>query len=320
MFNPFNGKGKGEREMKVTPQELQERQSWTLYQKIDHALGAIDSFLSVYPNAVVAYSGGLDSTVMLHLARIVKPDIKAVFANTTNEFSDIVRFVKDTGNVDIVVPKKSFIEVLETEGFPLVSKIVARMIYDCRHPTDNNEVSRNRYLTGVNGKGEKCTQLVIPQKYRFLLDVPFETTYKCCDYLKKNPMKKLSKNGVIVGTMAENSQSRKNAYLNTSCVDIHNRACRPMSIWLKHDIWQFIRNNKIPYCKVYDEGEENTGCVNCGFGCMYDKYRFCRLQNREPQRLEKILSVTNNGIEYGEALRMVGFKFQPNAKQILINF
>lgn len=306
--------------MSMTAKELQERQIWTLNQKIDHALYIIDAFLSQYPDCVVAYSGGIDSTVMLHLVRMIDPNRKAIFANTTNEFNDIVRFVKDTENVEFVLPKKSFIEVLETEGFPLVSKIVARMIYDCRHPTDGNATVRNRYLTGINGKGEKCTQLVIPQKWRKLLDVPFETTHKCCDFLKKNPMKELSRNGVIIGTMAENSLTRRNAYLKTGCIDLASGSCKPMSIFFKSEIWEIIRKRKIPYCCIYDKGEKDTGCKNCGFGCMFDPYRFFRLKEREPKQLERIMEVKNNGIPYHEALSMVGFKFQPAPKQLFINF
>ena len=78
--------------------ELRERQSWTLRQKIDHSLGVIDQFVSRLNGQVyVGFSGGKDSTVLLDLCRIVKPDIKAVFCNTGNEYPDIVRFVRELG-------------------------------------------------------------------------------------------------------------------------------------------------------------------------------------------------------------------------------
>lgn len=78
----------------MTAKELEKRQHWRLDHKIDHALGVIDQFLSRI-DAYVSFSGGKDSTVLLDLCRMVKPDIKAVFCNTGNEFPEIVQFVRD---------------------------------------------------------------------------------------------------------------------------------------------------------------------------------------------------------------------------------
>ena len=76
--------------------ELTERQAWTLAQKIDHSLGAIDQFYRRLDGKVyVSFSGGKDSTVLYWLARKIYPDIKAVFCNTGNEYPDIVRFVNN---------------------------------------------------------------------------------------------------------------------------------------------------------------------------------------------------------------------------------
>ena len=79
--------------------ELKERQAWTLDQKIDHSLGAIDQFYQRLDGKVyVSFSGGKDSTVLYWLARKIYPDIKGVFWNTGNEYPDIVRFVNKTKN------------------------------------------------------------------------------------------------------------------------------------------------------------------------------------------------------------------------------
>lgn len=78
----------------MTVKELQKRQGWSLDHKIDHALGVIDQFLSK-TDAYVSFSGGKDSTVLLDLCQIIKPDIKAAFCNTGNEYPEIVQFVRD---------------------------------------------------------------------------------------------------------------------------------------------------------------------------------------------------------------------------------
>lgn len=89
----------------MTIQELNTRQGWTLSQKIDHAVGTVEAFLSRTGKVpYVSFSGGKDSTVLLDIVRrFVDRDIKAVFCNTGNEYPEIVRFVRSTENVTIIV-------------------------------------------------------------------------------------------------------------------------------------------------------------------------------------------------------------------------
>ena len=53
----------------------------------------------------IAFSGGKDSTVLLHIARQMYPNIKAVFVDTGLEYPEIRRFVKTFDNVEILRPK-----------------------------------------------------------------------------------------------------------------------------------------------------------------------------------------------------------------------
>lgn len=52
---------------------LQERQRWTLEQKIDHAVATVESYIArTGKTPYVSFSGGKDSTVLLDLAHIWK--------------------------------------------------------------------------------------------------------------------------------------------------------------------------------------------------------------------------------------------------------
>ena len=111
----------------MTAKELYERQKWTLAQKIDHSLGTIDQFIAKMDGKVyLAFSGGKDSTVLMHLCEIIKKDIPCVFVNTGCEYLDIIRFMnecqKDGHNIKIIRPEHKPREVWEKYGFPLVSK------------------------------------------------------------------------------------------------------------------------------------------------------------------------------------------------------
>ena len=114
-------------------ERLKELQALPLDRKIQITQTRIIEWYQHYNGQVcVSFSGGKDSTVLLHIARQLFPDIPAVFSNTGLEYASIQQFVKTWDNVDIVVPKMRFDEVVSTYGYPLIGKEVAEAIYYAR--------------------------------------------------------------------------------------------------------------------------------------------------------------------------------------------
>jgi len=291
--------------MKISGKELNDRISWSLSQKIDHSLMVIDSFISTYPNSTISFSGGIDSTVLLHLVRIVVKNKTAVFANTTNELSEILKFVRSVDNVKIVRPDMTFSKIVNKYGFPLISKRIAYMLSNLQNPTPNNENTRNLFLTGIKKDGEITNSSILPKKYYYLIKAPFNLTSKCCYFLKKKPMKPFKKDGMFVGVKATDSGNRKFRYLQTGCINLSKNIATPLSIWTKENIWEYTKQNNILYCDLYDKGYQSTGCAYCGFGIMFDKTRFERLKKLEPKRYKQMMNLKNNGITYEKALQIV---------------
>ena len=84
-----------------TIQELKQFQAMPLQVKIAMTKVRIRDWVNYYgrEGVYVSFSGGKDSTVLLHLVREEYPDIPAVFVDTGLEYPEIRQFVKTFDNV-----------------------------------------------------------------------------------------------------------------------------------------------------------------------------------------------------------------------------
>lgn len=224
----------------------------------------------------ISFSGGKDSTVLLDIARKIYPDIKAVFSDTGLEYPEIKDFIKTYDNVDIVRPKMSFKQVIEKYGYPVISKEQSNYIYRVRNTKSEGEY--NKYFHGINRDGSK-TSFHVSEKWKYMIDAPFKISDKCCDKLKKDPLKRYEKETgriPIIATMACESKQRERQYLETGCnaFDGKRPMSKPMSIWTEQDVLRYIKENNLTIASVYGDiiedengkftttGEKRTGWLN----------------------------------------------------------
>ena len=120
--------------MKHEMWELQQMQALPLSLKVRLTQQRIRDWVNEFgrDGVYVSFSGGKDSTVLLHIAREMYPNIKAVFVDTGLEFPEIRQFVKSWDNVDWVKPKMNFKQVIEKYGYPMISKETSECVWGAR--------------------------------------------------------------------------------------------------------------------------------------------------------------------------------------------
>lgn len=304
----------------MTIEELKKRQSWSLHQKIDHAIGTVEAFMARTGKVpYVSFSGGKDSTVLLDLIRrFLKPDIKAVFCNTGNEFPEIVKFVRRTENVTVIRPEMTVRQVLEKYGFPLISKEQAQYIWEARHTN-----SERLLFQRLNGRPKGRYRAKISERWKLLINTPFEVSHRCCECLKKRPFRKYIKESgelPILGVIAGESNLRMSHYIargGCNAFEGKRPTSYPLSIWTDADIWAYMKEFKVPYCELYDKGADRTGCMFCGFGAHIEKTsRFARLRELHPKAYDIFMGYTNNGVTYREALERIGVQLPDGRRQL----
>lgn len=259
-------------------QKFQQRQSLPLEAKIEMTIQRVKAWYDHWDGDVyIAVSGGKDSDVLDDIIWNMGgkyQKIPRVFSNTGLEMPEIVKHArakKDRGvNLIEIRPVKNYQQVWKEEGIPLVSKKVARQIRTLKAgPTGNGHTYR-LYNEGIHSEGHPAPSWKLANKWRHLVDNPnIKTTEKCCDYLKKDPMKKFEKERDLKGRGATGMMAAEGGYRKgmTECNVFAGKTTRssPMLFWTDNDIWEYIETKNLEICHVYynrmyNDEEEMVAC------------------------------------------------------------
>ncbi len=167
------------------------------------------------------------------------------------------------------------------------------------------------------------THFVLAKQWLPLLDIKNATgldicfSEKCCYYLKKEPLSRLNFSNVMTGEQAVESITREASWLLNGCnyrLPNGDFKSKPLGSVSLEAILYAINYRDIPLCQDYgkvfycDKSQcwkcdkaQRTGCALCGFGIKFDKERFVRLQETEPQKVAYAFTpISQGGLGYLE--------------------
>ena len=228
--------------------QLKQMQSLPLDLKIRLTNQRIREWYDYHSGRVwVSFSGGKDSTVLVHLVKKLYKDVPVVYIDTSLEIPEVRSFAYSM-NPLVLKPTMNFKTVLTRYGYPLISKEVSLKIAGAR----KGQRSALRHFNG-----EKTGQYDY-RKWAFLIDSPFLISAECCNKTKKAPSKAYEKEThsyPYVATLAEESALRQTDWLMGGCNSYDNErpVSKPLSFWTEQDVLNFIKLNNLDIASVYGE-------------------------------------------------------------------
>jgi len=244
-------------------ESIRREQRKTLDEKIETSINAIKEGISKSKRPCVAFSGGKASLVALHLTLHLKPDVMVLFNNTTNEFHETVKYVRDLARkwklrFYEVKPKLNYWQVVKKHGFPHQQRYKFGEPKCCQILKTDPAVEFYRkkhidcVITGIQASESGARLLLTAQK------------------------------GIIF-----ESESIGNARLPRKIIRIN-----PVCYWLDKDLWEYIERYNIPVNPVYEKyGIDRCGCVACTGYFGWEK-ELARIRPRILERIYNMMGIT----------------------------
>lgn len=221
-------------------------------------------------NFYISFSGGKDSTVLHNLIDIALPSnsIPRVYSNTGIELNMIRDFVIKLQKVDnrikIIKPVVPIKPMLENNGYPFKSKEHSLYLSEYQRMGEKSACFKRYLYPDENRKRYGCPMIL---RYQFTKEFNIKVSKKCCDELKKKPIKKWAKehnkNFCITGLLKSEGGTRN----NINCLNLKQKKFHPLAPVTKDWEEWFISKYNIEICDIYKPPYNftRTGCKGCPY-------------------------------------------------------
>ena len=191
----------------------------------------------------LAFSGGKDSQVLYHLAKMAGVKFKAHMNLMSIDPPDVIRFVKrNYPDVELIKPKMSIYDMaLKKHIIP-----TRTMRWCCAE------------FKEMSGAG-KVTLIGIRK----------------AESVQRSKREEIEISGhKFSGNFDQFSEHKEKM---VTCVNGKDKILvSPILYWNEREVWQFLNFNNIPHCKLYDEGYKRIGCILCPMSNYKQKLKDCQ--------------------------------------------
>ena len=223
-----------------------------LTQKIDMSLKRIETFQR--PEGLyLAFSGGKDSVVTKRLLDMAGVQYDAHYRVTSVDPPELVRFIRDQyGDVDREVPRDDMGEPITMWNLiPRKLMPPTRLVRYCCEELKESGGEGRMTVTGVRWAESKNRE-----DNQGVVTIMSRSVHKELD--GNTDFRPTRQGGVML--MNDNDENRK---LVEFCYRRHKTTLNPIIDWTDAEVWRFIRQERIPYCCLYDAGFHRLGCIGC---------------------------------------------------------
>lgn len=188
----------------------------------------------------LAFSGGKDSEVIKRLAIMAGVKFDAHYHLTTVDPPELIQHMREH-HKDVIMEKPD-----DTMWTLIPKKLMppTRMVRYCCD-----------VLKEQGGKGR-----VVVTGVRWAESARRKNSRKSVEFDAYGSQSKDIKEKRKVFMMSDNEEKRK---MIDTCQPKGQHIVNPIIEWTDKDVWDFIKEQEIPYCKLYDEGFDRLGCIGC---------------------------------------------------------
>ena len=233
----------------------------------------------------MAVSGGKDSQVLYHIAKLAGVRFKAHMNLTSIDPPEVIRFVKqEYPDVELIKPKMSIYEMAKKKCI-LPTKIMRWCCAEFKETSGAGKVT----LIGIRRE----------------------------ESVRRAKRGEISTN--IKGKRTEETfdQWSEHEEQMVTCVGGKDKILvSPIIYWTKRDVWEFLNSNNISHCKLYDQGYTRIGCICCPMSQLRQKRKEIeRWPHVKRNWLKTIQWLIDNGyVNYNFNDAETGFKWWISGK------
>ncbi len=188
----------------------------------------------------LAFSGGKDSLVIKTLADMAGVKYDSHYNNTTVDPPELIYYIKKY-HPDVIIerPPTTMWKLIVKQGIP---------------PT-----RLARYCCSILKEGGGTGRFVITG-VRWAESAKRKNNRSLIEFDRYGSDSKKAKESREIFLNSDNDTKRN---MLENCTIKGKHVLNPIVDWSDTDVWNFIKSNNLPYCKLYEQGYKRLGCIGC---------------------------------------------------------